>query len=291
MKTSTVLGYPDGELPKLIDHVIHNILTVTYNNGLYHEQKVLQILSKITPLDGFQIHAWFNRRRHCSDPPERQEFMTIQHQKSLGTWTDEKRTVLEKCFGEDICTPENFAFIGLLTGLSKNQISNWTRQKRYLLRKKGLLPPVHKSKRRQNAPKRRRRKGVSLNRKIAEKQPSLDVLEAEESLPNEFPSVPSAPSCDTQDLDKNDSPQMPFEPWMIEGSPELQIPASIELPPEQVLFNLMDLDKKSDIDDISNRILQNALQGGLFDDDDTFKLVALLADVEPASINDWISEY
>merc|ERR1719350_1108611 len=144
----------------------------------------------------------------CSCCLALQEFMTIQHQKSLGTWTDEKRTVLEKCFGEDICTPENFAFIGLLTGLSKNQISNWTRQKRYLLRKKGLLPPVHKSKRRQNASKRRKRKGVTLNRKIAQKQRSLDVLEEQESLPNEFP---SAPSCDTPDLDKNDSPQMPFE--------------------------------------------------------------------------------
>lgn len=285
---SSMVGYPDGELPKLIDHVIHNILTVTYNNGLYHEQKVLQILSKITPLDGFQIHAWFNRKRHCSDPPERQEFMTIQHQKTLGTWTDEKRTVLEKCFGEDICTPENFAFIGLLTGLSKNQISNWTRQKRYLLRKKGLLPPVHKSKRRQNAPKRRRRKGVSLNRKIAQKQRSLNVLEAQESQPNE---LTSAPSCDSRDLVKNDSPQMQFEPWMIESSPELQIPASIELPPDQVLFNLMDLEDRSNMDDISNRILQNAHQGGLFDDDEAFKLVALLADVEPSSINDWISGY
>lgn len=287
MKPSMV-GYPDGELPKLIDHVIHNILTVTYNHGLYHEQKVLQILSKITPLDGFQIHAWFNRKRHCSDPPERKEFMTIQHQKTLGTWTDEKRTVLEKCFGEDICTPENFAFIGLLTGLSKNQISNWTRQKRYLLRKKGLLPPVHKSKRRQNVPKRRNRKGMSLNRKIAQKQRSLNVLEAQESQPNELTSVPS---CDFQDLDKNDSPQMRFEPWMIEGSPELQIPASIELPPDQVLFNLVDLEDRSNMDDISNRILQNAHQGGLFDDDEAFKLVALLADVEPSSINDWISGY
>lgn len=287
MKPSMV-GYPDGELPKLIDHVIHNILTVTYNNGLYHEQKVLQILSKITPLDGFQIHAWFNRKRHCSDPPERKEFMTIQHQKTLGTWTDEKRTVLEKCFGEDICTPENFAFIGLLTGLSKNQISNWTRQKRYLLRKKGLLPPVHKSKRRQNVPKRRNRKGMSLNRKIAQKQRSLNVLEAQESQPNELTSVPS---CDFQDLDKNDSPQMRFEPWMIESSPELQIPASIELPPDQVLFNLVDLEDRSNMDDISNRILQNAHQGGLFDDDEAFKLVALLADVEPSSINDWISGY
>jgi len=283
-----MVGYPDGELPKLIDHVIHNILTVTYNNGLYHEQKVLQILSKITPLDGFQIHAWFNRKRHCSDPPERKEFMTIQHQKTLGTWTDEKRTVLEKCFGEDICTPENFAFIGLLTGLSKNQISNWTRQKRYLLRKKGLLPPVHKSKRRQNVPKRRNRKGMSLNRKIAQKQRSLNVLEAQESLPDD---LTSAPFCDSQDLDKNDSPQMRFEPWMIESSPELQIPASIELPPDQVLFNLVDLEDRSNMDDISNRILQNAHQGGLFDDDEAFKLVALLADVEPSSINDWISGY
>merc|ERR550539_1104909 len=126
------------------------------------------------------------RLKKNSDPPRRQDFMCIQQQKDLGQWTDEKRSILEKCFKEGICAPENFAYIGLLTALSKNQISNWTRQKRYLLRKKGLLPPVHKNKRRQIAPRRRRRKGVSLARKITEKQRSVNVLEVQEQKPPEL---------------------------------------------------------------------------------------------------------
>eukprot|EP00493_Phyllostaurus_siculus_P017022 UN17281 len=63
---------------------------------------------------------------------------------------------LEKCFHRRyFALPRTFAFIGLLTSLSKNQISNWTRQKRYLLRKKGLLPPVDKSKRHTRRKKRK----------------------------------------------------------------------------------------------------------------------------------------
>lgn len=245
--------FPDAAAPKLIDHIVHNILTATYNSGLYHESKVLHILSKITPLDGFQIHAWFNCKRHSSEPPERKDFMTIEHRKGLGTWSDEKRTILEKCFGEDVCTPENFAFIGLLTGLSKNQISNWTRQKRYLLRKKGLLPPVNKS---TKPTRRRKKKGVSLERKITIQDRNV-LLESKDAQLGE--------EVDSFSFD----------------SPKLHIPESIQLPPEDAFFHVLELNRPN-MDEISKRIFQNAQQGGLFDDDEYFELVSLLAAVNPS---------
>jgi len=235
--------YPDGELPILIDQVINNILTITYTNGLYHEQKVLEILSKITPLDGFQIHGWFNKMQASqnADPPRRQEFMCIQQQKELGQWTDEKRSILEKCFTEDICTPENFAFIGLLTSLSKNQISNWTRQKRYLLRKKGLLPPVDKTKRHT-----RRKKRKEFAKRNSPYEPSKFLCPKFQNY-----AIRSAKHCKTRLSNVNVAPVcyrpalMPYRvpPRVTTNGDQdfkenqgLQIPKMVELPEDDCFF-------------------------------------------------------
>jgi len=278
--------YPDGELPKLIDQVIKNVLSTTYENGLYHEQKVHDILTKITPLDGFQIHAYFSKLQVSgNDPPRRQEFMCIQHQKALGQWTDEKRSILEKCFKEDICTPDNFAFIGLLTALSKNQISNWTRQKRYLLRKKGLLPPANKSKTGGGSRQKRKRKGVQTNTGLKRSQvvnrPMVYASHRKDGQHIQSCSMMLAPISSslqnekTPKVDDNCSDAM------------LEIPQTISFPQGAHQFFLNSGLGGSEIDSIGSEILRHANQSGLLDDQESLHLVALVSGIEFQNIVEW----
>jgi hypothetical protein len=239
------------------------------------------------PLDGFQIHAYFSKMQVSgSDPPRRQEFMCIQHQKALGQWTDEKRSILEKCFKEDICTPDNFAFIGLLTALSKNQISNWTRQKRYLLRKKGLLPPANKSKTGGGSRQKRKRKGVTTNSGLQRSQAlNRPVLYA------------SHRSDDVEDMQQFSMLLSPLSSSfrnevasLSDDSCEdsfLEIPQAISFPQNAHQYFFNSGMGGSKIDSIGSEILQHANQSGLLDDQESLHLVALVSGIKFHNIVEW----
>lgn len=126
------------------------ILEVVYNCGLHDERSVHAMVSKMTKLTMKQISQWFRTKRWQDkksglSPPSRLSPRNKVYIGEKGQWTPESRKLLEICFEEGYCVPENFCFLEQLTGLTQTQINQWVRDKRWACRQKTLpgeaLPP------------------------------------------------------------------------------------------------------------------------------------------------------
>jgi hypothetical protein len=118
------------------------ILQVVYNTGLHDEREVHEMVAQMTGLRMKQISQWFRTKRW----QDRQKNRTVPTRdnprvtketcyKIQGEWNAENRKILEVCFNSGFCTTENFGFLETLTKLTKTQISNWARQRRWRLKK------------------------------------------------------------------------------------------------------------------------------------------------------------
>jgi len=170
------------------------ILEVVYGAGLHDERNVHNMVKELTNLSLKQVSQWFRTKRWQDNKNDRpipsrknpRIMMNPQNNQQKGEWNAEKRKILEVCFAAGFCLVENFPFIQAITGLAKSQISNWTRQKRFRLRKKGLMPPFEDSRKRKRLATREFNKNwehyndlqpPSKKRKVAPvlKHPSGDV--------------------------------------------------------------------------------------------------------------------
>lgn len=124
------------------------ILQVVYNTGMHEEREVHEMIAKMTGLRMKQISQWFRTKRWQDRQKKRsiptrlspRKSSAEQNQAQHGEWTTENKKILEVCFEAGYCNPDNFAFLETLTNLSRNQISNWARQRRW--RKKKSLEVV-----------------------------------------------------------------------------------------------------------------------------------------------------
>lgn len=125
------------------------ILQVVYNTGLHDEREVHEMVSQMTGLRMKQISQWFRTKRW----QDRQKRKTVPTRTSprqtketcfkvQGEWNAENRKILEVCFNSGFCTTDNFGFLETLTKLTKQQISNWTRQRRWRLKKQAAAEKV-----------------------------------------------------------------------------------------------------------------------------------------------------
>lgn len=119
------------------------ILQVVYNTGLHEEREVHEMIAKMTGLRMKQISQWFRTKRWQDRQKKRSIPTRLTPRKSTmvdnrahhGEWTTENKKILEVCFEAGYCNPDNFAFLETLTRLSRSQISNWARQRRWRRKK------------------------------------------------------------------------------------------------------------------------------------------------------------
>jgi len=125
------------------------ILEIVYDCGMHDDRSVHQMVCKMTKLTMKQVSQWFRTKRWQDKknglPVPSRESPNTSGAFSLakeGEWNSSNRKLLEICFEEGYCTLHNFPFLEQLTKLTKSQISNWVRQKKWRLRKQGIELPA-----------------------------------------------------------------------------------------------------------------------------------------------------
>lgn len=121
------------------------LLNQVYYAGFHDSQEIHNIVAKVTDLTLEQVSNCFQSRRWQSQklgqPIPVRNVNYRRDRLERGVWNPTKRRILEVCFSRGFLVVENFRIVEVMTDLSKTQVSNWVRQKRFRLRKKGKIPP------------------------------------------------------------------------------------------------------------------------------------------------------